>query len=94
MHLARTRLLLFLASLACASSVGVAFYLQQAFGPDPCALCMVQRAAFIVCRLLAPCSACHPSGPTGTRRYSLGLLLFARAWLASSWSPCAGSTAP
>ncbi|PBP35384.1 disulfide bond formation protein B [Pseudomonas syringae] len=83
MYLARTRFLFFLASLACASIIGVAFYLQQAFGLDPCALCMVQRAAFIVCGVLALCAACHASGPTGTRRYSLGLLLVALAGLAA-----------
>lgn len=84
MYLARTRFLFFLASLACASIIGVAFYLQQAVGLDPCALCMVQRAAFIVCGVLALCAACHAPGPKGTRRYSLALLVVALAGLSTA----------
>ena len=84
MYLARTRFLFFLASLACASIIGVAFYLQQAVGLDPCALCIVQRAAFIVCGVLALCAACHAPGPKGTRRYSLALLVVALAGLSTA----------
>ncbi|RMV72031.1 Disulfide bond formation protein B [Pseudomonas caricapapayae] len=84
MYLARTRFLFFLASLACASIIGTAFYLQQTFGLDPCVLCLVQRTGFIVCGVLALCAACHAPGPTGMRRYSLGFLLIALAGLVTA----------
>ncbi|MCI3943090.1 disulfide bond formation protein B [Pseudomonas syringae] len=77
MYLARSRFLFFLASLVCALIVGAALCLQQNFGLEPCVLCIVQRAVFVACGLLALAAACHAPGRKGWRRYSLGLLLIA-----------------
>ncbi|MDU8502498.1 disulfide bond formation protein B [Pseudomonas syringae] len=84
MYLARTRFLFFLASLACASIIGAAFYLQQTFALDPCVLCRVQRVLIMVCGVLALCAACHAPGPTGMRRYSLSFLVIALTGLATA----------
>ncbi|KOP51667.1 acetyltransferase [Pseudomonas coronafaciens pv. porri] len=77
MYLARSRFLFFLASLACALIIGTAVFLQQAFGLEHCVLCVVQRALFVACGLLALAAACHAPGCKGWRRYSFWLLLIA-----------------
>lgn len=84
MYLARTRFLYFLASLACTLIIGTAIYVQHAFRLEPCILCILQRAAFVTCAVLALAAACHAPGAEGLRRYSLGLLLFTLAGMGTA----------
>ncbi|AHG38759.1 acetyltransferase [Pseudomonas syringae CC1557] len=84
MYLARTRFLYFLVSLACVLIIGTAIYVQQAFGLEPCILCILQRVAFVTCGVLALAAACHAPGAAGLRRYSLGLLLFTLAGMGTA----------
>jgi disulfide bond formation protein DsbB len=75
MHLARTRSLFILASIACALIVGAAFYLERVAGSAPCPLCHVQRALFAFIAVVSLVAALHSPQKRGWRLYSLGMLL-------------------
>lgn len=75
MHLARTRSLFFLASLACALIVGAAFYLERVAGSAPCPLCYVQRALFAALSFVSLVAAFHAPQKRGWRLYSFVMLL-------------------
>ncbi|QHF05649.1 disulfide bond formation protein B [Pseudomonas asturiensis] len=77
MHLARTRLLFFLAFLTCALIIAAVLYLQHSVGLEPCPLCLFQRASLVSCGVLMLAAACHSPSPAGWCRYCVGLLAVA-----------------
>ena len=77
MHLARTRVLFFLAFIACALSLGAVLWLQHAFNLDPCLFCRWQRVLLAIAGLICLTAAVHGPSVRGWRGYALGLLLAA-----------------
>lgn len=77
MHLVRTRVLFFLASIACAISVGAAVCLQFTYGLTPCLFCQWQRVLLVVCGLICLVAALHGPKGAGWPRYAAGLLVMA-----------------
>jgi disulfide bond formation protein DsbB len=75
MSLGHLRFLFLLAFTACASILGAAIYLQQAFFLEPCVLCLLQRLIMLVCAILCLCVAVHGPGLVGARWYSALLVL-------------------
>jgi disulfide bond formation protein DsbB len=60
------------AALSCVALVGFAYYhLQARLGLDPCPLCILQRAAFLLTALLFLIAALHRPGRTGSRLYGI-----------------------
>jgi disulfide bond formation protein DsbB len=69
---ARRRPLNAAAFLTCAGLLGFAYYhLQSRLGLDPCPLCVLQRAAFLLTGLIFLVAALHNPGRTGSRVYAL-----------------------
>lgn len=69
------RLTFFLIAAACASLLGVAVYMQEVMGLNPCYLCIVQRVFVISAGVLALLAGLHNPGVLGQRIYSgLGAL--------------------
>lgn len=77
MHLARKRVLFFLAFIACALSLGAALWLQYGFNLEPCLFCRWQRALLVIAGLICLVAAVHGPMARGWSRYALGLLLVA-----------------
>ena len=75
--------------IACAGLIGLALYLQEQEGLDPCPMCILQRYAFILVGIVALAAALH--GPRGLAPKVYGalvtLLAFAGAGVAirHSW---------
>lgn len=63
--------------LACAGLIGLAIYLQEQKGLEPCAMCILQRYAFVAIGIVALVAAIH--GPTrglALKLYAALVLLF------------------
>jgi len=69
-------LLIFLATL---TLIGVALFMQHAMGLEPCYLCIVQRAFFILTGLIALLAFIHNPGKKGIRLYGTTTVLSAMA---------------
>ena len=69
-------LLIFLATL---TLIGVALFMQHAMGLEPCYLCIVQRAFFILTGLIALLAFVHDPGKKGVRFYGATTTLSAIA---------------
>lgn len=65
------RSLFLLATLACATLLSAALFLEHGMGLVPCYLCIVQRFFFLVAGLVALAAVIHNPGPTGVRLYGL-----------------------
>lgn len=64
--------------LACAALIGFAIFLQHSKGLEPCAMCILQRYAFVAIGIVALVAAIH--GPTrgiALKLYAAGIVLFA-----------------
>jgi disulfide bond formation protein DsbB len=64
--------------LACASLIGFAIFLQEKMGLEPCAMCILQRYAFVAIGIVALAAAIH--GPTrgiALKLYAVAIVLFA-----------------
>jgi protein dithiol:quinone oxidoreductase len=64
--------------LACACLIGFAIFLQEKMGLEPCAMCILQRYAFVAIGIVALVAAIH--GPTrgiALKLYSVAIVLFA-----------------
>lgn len=77
MHLARTRVLFFLAFIACALSLGAALWLQYGFNLDPCLFCRWQRSLLAIAGLTCLMAAVHGPQARGWSRYASALLVMA-----------------
>ncbi len=71
------RLFYMLILLSCVSLLGFGYVLQYVKGLEPCPLCMVQRAAFLLIILVSLSACVHNPGRIGTRIYSGFISLFA-----------------
>jgi disulfide bond formation protein DsbB len=64
--------------VACASLIGFAIYLQEQKGLEPCAMCIVQRYAFVAIGIVALVAGLHgPSRGVALKLYAVLLVLFA-----------------
>ena len=63
--------------LVCAGLIAFALYLQHSLGLEPCAMCILQRYAFIVVGVIALVGAIHGPAMPGRRIYSGLLILMA-----------------
>ena len=70
--------------LACAGLIGIAMYMQQELGLEPCPMCILQRYAFAAIGLVALAAAIHGPGVVATRVYAALVVLFAIAGGATS----------
>lgn len=70
-----TRLAFGAMALACASLLGVGYYLQFVDGLEPCPMCILQRVCYMVVTLLAVVAAAHGPARVGQRVYSALLAL-------------------
>jgi len=62
--------------LACASLIGLALYLQEEVGLEPCPMCILQRYAFVAIGIVALVGAIHgPRGMTANAYAALVALL-------------------
>ena len=68
-------------TLACATLLGVGYYLQFADGLEPCPMCIFQRVCYIVITVLALVATAHGPGRVGQRVYSALLAVPAGAGL-------------
>ena len=59
--------------VACAALLGIALYLQEEVGLEPCPMCILQRYAFTAIGLVALAAAIH--GPRGRALKGYGALL-------------------
>jgi protein dithiol:quinone oxidoreductase len=63
---------------ACAGLIGFAIYLQEQMGLDPCAMCILQRYAFVAIGGVALAAGLHgPRRGAALKIYALLLVLFA-----------------
>jgi disulfide bond formation protein DsbB len=69
MHLARTRVVFFLAFIACELIMGVAFYLERVVGLMPNPLGILQRSLFLFCGLVCLVATLHAPSRRGWRIY-------------------------
>jgi len=58
-------------ALACATLLGVGYYLQFVTGLEPCPMCIVQRVCYIGVTVLALIATAHGPGRIGQRVYSV-----------------------
>lgn len=66
------------AAVFCAGLVGFAYlHLQTRLGLNPCPLCILQRAAFLLTGLIFLVAALHKPGRTGSRIYAVLIALAA-----------------
>ncbi len=70
-----TRLAFGTIALACATLLGVGYYLQFVDGLEPCPMCIVQRVCYIAVTLIAVAATAHGPGHLGQRVYSALLAL-------------------
>lgn len=77
MHLARTRILFFLAFIACALITGTSVYLERVvdLAVDP--LCLIQRFLFTAYGLVCFAAMIHVPGRAGWRGYSVVIAVIA-----------------
>ena len=75
--LSRQRLLYLAPALACAGLLAYGFYLQYFDKQDPCPLCLVQRAFYLLFLLVCVVAALHDPKALGNRIYGSLALLFA-----------------
>src|SRR5207237_2620459 len=75
----RIRLVFVAIFLACAMLIGIALYMQEQEGLEPCPMCILQRYAFVAIGAVALVAAIH--GPQGMplRAYSALVVLLAIA---------------
>ena len=75
----KNRLVLLAIFLACAMLIGIALYMQEQEGLEPCPMCILQRYAFVAIGAVALVAAIH--GPQGMplRAYSALVVLLAIA---------------
>lgn len=71
-----SRLIFLCIFLACASSLGYAFYLEYYQHMEPCVLCWVQRALFAFIGLIGLIAAIHNAQKIGRRIYAFLALIF------------------
>ena len=71
------RLQFALPSIACAGLLGFGFFLQYGNGLEPCPLCLVQRAFFLLVLVVFAIAAAHNPERTGRVLYSFFGFLFA-----------------
>ena len=72
------RLLFALPAAICAGLLGFGYYLQYFEGQEPCPLCLVQRAFFLLVLLVFAALAAHNPGKTLTKNaYCLAAFVFA-----------------
>lgn len=57
--------------------MGIALFMEQAMGLDPCPLCILQRVMVIVTGLVTLIAALHHPGVRGIRIYAIGAILAA-----------------
>jgi len=65
-----TRLAFAAIALACASLLGVGYYLQFVDGLEPCPMCILQRVCYMAVTALALVAVVHGPGRAGQRVYS------------------------
>jgi disulfide bond formation protein DsbB len=65
--------------IACAVLIGIAMYMQESLGLEPCPMCILQRYAFAAIGLVALVAAIHGPGAAATRAYSGLVVLLAMA---------------
>jgi protein dithiol:quinone oxidoreductase len=65
--------------LLCAVLIGVAMYMQEELGLEPCPMCILQRYAFIAIGIVALVAAIHGPGAAATKVYSALVVLLALA---------------
>ena len=70
--------------LACAALIGIAMYMQEQLGLEPCPMCILQRYAFMALGLVALVAAIHGPGVAATKAYSGLVLVFAIAGAGTS----------
>ena len=64
--------------LACAGLIGFAIFLQEKMGLEPCAMCILQRYAFVAIGIVALVAAIHgPARGVFLKLYSVLVVLFA-----------------
>lgn len=75
----RSRLVFVAIFIACAMLIGIALYMQEQEGLEPCPMCILQRYAFVAIGVVALAGAIH--GPQGLwlRVYSAIVVLLAVA---------------
>ena len=76
------RLQFALPSIACAGLLGFGFFLQYGNGLEPCPLCLVQRALFLLVLLVFAAAAIHDPARPGRILYSGFGFLFALGGMA------------
>jgi disulfide bond formation protein DsbB len=74
-----SRSIFLLIFLSCAGLMAFGLWLQHVQQLEPCALCILQRYAFVGVGLIALAAALHRPGKTGTLLYSGGIVLTASA---------------
>ena len=78
MTLRNDRLLFALPAVVCAGLLGFGYYLQYFEAQDPCPLCLIQRAFFLLVLLMSAALAIHNPGKTLTKNaYCIATFLFA-----------------
>ena len=64
--------------LACAALIGTAVYMQEQMGLEPCAMCILQRYAFVAVGLVALVAGLHgPTRGVALKLYAILVVLFA-----------------
>ena len=63
--------------LACAALIGFAIYMQEKMGLEPCAMCILQRYAFVAIGLTALIAAVHgPRAGVALKAYAVIVVVF------------------
>jgi disulfide bond formation protein DsbB len=65
--------------LACAALIGIALYMQEQMGLEPCPMCILQRYAFAALGIVALVGALHGPRGVGLKVYGTLVVLFAVA---------------
>lgn len=85
MSLASSRFLFLMASIAAALALGIASYLEYAFGLTPCSLCILQRLCLMLFLLNGLVACVHGPGQRGSLFYGAMGLVFAAGGVTLAW---------